>query len=168
MKTIAEFLIETPALSDADALAAYRAQPAEGVRTPIQTVRSWLSANMLATPLRAFAASGVNAQACGFVAEFMDGLLFAESFDGTDARIRGAAEQVVPMLVGAGVMTDGQAVELLAFVRVEPAGTLADVAAARLAIAKDARLVALETFASGYRAAVAMADTIDALPPEVA
>lgn len=75
-------------------------------------------------------------------------------------------------LVDFGVLSQADADALLDKARMHPSVTGDDVAAARAAhallVAKEARLVAMERYASAYRAAVDAADSVDSLPPEVA
>lgn len=194
MKSLYTVLAESPELSDAAVLAEYRAQPPERKATPIQVVRSFMSDEMLMTPIKAVRDNPAAPAVVRYgLAEFVDGLANALTFNGLNDKVYGLATQLIPALAtqirdgeGKTILTQAQADAILGFVRDVPAdATLADVAATRLALAKGATLVSVETLASVARNAgnaalsiaraqaiaailATAAASIDALPAEVA
>jgi hypothetical protein len=146
MLTLIQILADNPTLSDADALALHLAQPVERKQTPIQVVRSYLSDEMLMTPIKAVRDNPVTPPLVRYgLAEFVDGLQNALTFNGLNDKVYALATQLVPMLAsqirddaGKPILTAAQADTMLGFVRDVPTGALADVADARASLAKQA------------------------------
>lgn len=170
-------------LTDAEIAAAYNAEAAAWKPVPSSSVGAWLAETGLgvrlerwvdenAASVSAIVANWSNAseQQQGFVRLFggVKAVLSRKDTDTLDLSPGSTHRAMLAGAIAGGLFSEQEAGLLIARAMTRPAKTEEDVAAERsrvtLQAAKDARLSALESFASAFRDAVNAATSAESLP----